>query len=61
MRESVTRCEAIVFQREQLRYTGRGKHGFERHYVKRQCRRRAKGHGLCRQHSLMPNILREAR
>lgn len=44
------RCEAIVYEREQLRYTGRGKNGFERHYIKRQCLRRAIAGGFCRQH-----------
>lgn len=43
-------CCAVVCEREQLRYTGRGKHGFERHYIHRQCMRRATGIVYCTQH-----------
>lgn len=43
-------CEAVVFTREQLRYTGRGKNGFERHHIRHQCKRLAVNGGYCKQH-----------
>jgi hypothetical protein len=43
-------CDAIVYVREQLRYSGRGRSGFERYYEQRPCKRRPIANGLCRQH-----------
>jgi hypothetical protein len=45
-----TRCQAAVYHREQLRYTGRGTSGFERYYVTARCRRKAIKNGWCWQH-----------
>lgn len=44
------RCKETVYVREQLRYTGRVKGGFERHYTQKQCSRPAQVNGLCWQH-----------
>jgi hypothetical protein len=44
------RCCFVMSVPEQLRRTGRGKSGFERHYVKQQCSRRAGESGYCWQH-----------
>jgi len=44
------RCEAFVHKRDPYRRTGRSKGGFEMHYTRAQCSRRAVAQGLCRQH-----------
>lgn len=44
------KCHERVYIREQLRYTGRGKGGFERHYNERQCNRKAQFGNYCWQH-----------
>lgn len=44
-------CEAVVYEPEQLRRTGRGPTGFDRYYTRRQCKRRAAANGRCWQHS----------
>jgi hypothetical protein len=43
-------CQAAVWHRDTYRYTGRGKTGFEMHYRREQCKRRAGSNGLCYQH-----------
>jgi hypothetical protein len=49
--ENSKQCEYIVYKRDTLRYTGRTKSGFEVHYTKRQCSRKAKdGCKYCAQH-----------
>lgn len=44
------RCNAQIYKRDTLRYTGRVKGGFEMHYRKDQCSRRATKDGRCWQH-----------
>ena len=34
-------CQCILFERDTLRYTGRGKYGFQMHYRQRKCKRKA--------------------
>lgn len=51
MKLSEGRCEAAVYERDTLRYSGRGRNGFEMHYRKRHCRRVAKYNGYCWQHA----------
>lgn len=46
------RCEAIVYHRDCYRYTGRGPSGFEMHYKKDRCKRRAVNDGFCKQHQV---------
>jgi len=46
-------CKAIVSHRDTYRYTGRGKTGFELHYRRRQCKRKALVNGYCYQHQWM--------
>lgn len=46
----MTRCKAMIYVRDTYRYTGRGPHGFEMHYRKRQCSRPAGPQGYCWQH-----------
>lgn len=43
-------CVAAVWKRDCYRRTGRGPTGFEMHYTKEQCRRRATNDGRCWQH-----------
>ncbi len=46
------RCEALVYERNTYRYTGRTRSGFEMHYNERQCKRKVRsGQRLCAQHS----------
>lgn len=46
------RCDAVVYKRDAFRYTGRSKNGFEMHYTKDQCSRRATcPDGFCKQHA----------
>jgi hypothetical protein len=50
--EQVTpQCLGTVYVPEQLRYTGRSKSGFERHHVKRQCKRRGHYASYCKTHA----------
>lgn len=44
------KCIAVTYKRDTLRYTGRGKGGFEMHYIKTQCSRNATKDGFCWQH-----------
>lgn len=44
-------CAAIVYKKDTLRYTGRGKSGFEMHYDKMRCKRRAIQGKYCWQHA----------
>lgn len=48
---TVERCAAAVWKRDTYRYTGRSKGGFEMHYNRKQCSRRAVTNGLCSQHA----------
>lgn len=48
---SSKQCREIVHIPEQLRRTGRGPSGFERHYIRRQCARPIKNHRHCWQHA----------
>lgn len=56
------RCNCTVHRRDTYRYTGRGKGGFEMHYLNGRCSRKAKEGDLCRQHAKMEregwNLLR---
>ena len=48
------RCQASVFHRDQLRYTGRGVNGFEMHFNEEQCKLPASsgpGGDYCRHHA----------
>lgn len=45
------RCAATVYVRDTYRRTGRGKTGFEMHYTKRQCKRKAGVGQFCHQHA----------
>ena len=51
--ENDHQCEATVYVRDTLRYSGRGKSGFEMHHTKRNCRRPARGTRFCWQHRWM--------
>ncbi len=51
------KCEAVVWKRDVLRYTG-GKQKFQMHYNRKQCSRNAAKDGLCWQHLQRPNVLR---
>jgi hypothetical protein len=53
------RCEQIVYVPDQLRYTGRGRSGFEMHYNRRRCKRTATSGSYCWQHR-MAHLAREA-
>jgi len=44
------RCSYIVYIRDTYRYTGRGKNGFEMHFNKRECKRKATHGDKCWQH-----------
>jgi hypothetical protein len=44
-------CKETVFRRDTYRRTGRGKGGFELHYVRGQCARPATNGGYCWQHA----------
>lgn len=44
-------CATYVWVRDCYRRTGRGKTGFEMHYIKRRCKRSACVGDWCRQHS----------
>lgn len=48
--QKIPRCTATVWRREQYRYTGRSKSGFEMHYESHQCGNRAIAGGRCRRH-----------
>ena len=56
------RCQAQVWKRDTYRRTGRTKSGFEMHYNRCQCVRKAKTDGLCAQHAKLAasgvNVLR---
>jgi hypothetical protein len=43
-------CRAVVWRHDVPRYTGRGPGGFEMHYNKTQCKRKATHNGYCWQH-----------
>ena len=47
------RCKQTVYIRDQYRRTGRGKSGFEMHYITRQCKKIAVNGTLCQQHRNM--------
>lgn len=44
------RCSAAIYKRDTYRYTGRSKSGFEMHYNRQQCSRKATKDGRCWQH-----------
>jgi hypothetical protein len=44
------RCREVVYVRDTYRYTGRGRSGFELHYTRKRCSRKAKYDGYCWQH-----------
>lgn len=53
VRKDETLCQAVVSVRDTYRSTGRGKGGFELHYLRRACQRRVKpGERYCWQHRL---------
>jgi len=43
-------CKMMVYVRDTYRRTGRGPSGFELHYERRQCKRKAQPNGYCWQH-----------
>ena len=48
------KCKAVVWKRDTYRRTGRGRTGFELHYSRCQCSRRANdATGYCGQHFKM--------
>lgn len=53
MIRKIPRCQSVVYKRDTLRYSGRTKSGFEMHYRRCQCQRRATdSRGLfCWQHA----------
>jgi len=50
MTNNDNQCKAIVGHRDTYRRTGRGKTGFELHYRRKQCKRKAMDNGYCWQH-----------
>lgn len=48
--EAQGRCAAAVFIKDTYRRTGRGRHGFEMHYDRERCLRRATHGEWCWQH-----------
>ena len=44
------RCKAEVLHRDTYRRTGRTPSGFELHYNRKQCKRKARSSGFCWQH-----------
>lgn len=44
-------CRAHIYVRDTYRRTGRGKTGFELHYARKQCARKAGACGYCWQHA----------
>lgn len=46
-------CNAIIYKKDCYRRTGRGKTGFEMHYSRCQCSRRAVVGDMCKQHAKM--------
>ncbi|MDB5437971.1 MAG: hypothetical protein JWM33_398 [Caulobacteraceae bacterium] len=50
-------CRAVVWKKDTMRRTGRGKYGFEMHYIKAHCTRLSRcADGVCLQHARMPNV-----
>ncbi len=49
--EREERCQAAVYKRDTYRRTGRGSSGFEMHFKRCRCERRAVTDGLCKQHA----------
>lgn len=49
----IPRCRCAIYRRDVPRYTGRGRGGYEMHYTKRQCSRKATNEAgtLCTQHA----------
>ena len=47
------RCNARIWKRDTYRRTGRGPTGFEMHYNKCRCTRKASHDDLCRQHAVI--------
>jgi hypothetical protein len=45
------RCRVVIYKRDTYRRTGRTKSGFEPHYTKEQCSRRATSGSRCWQHA----------
>jgi hypothetical protein len=45
------RCREIIYVADTYRRTGRGKTGFEMHYIRRQCGRKPGANGYCWQHA----------
>jgi len=50
--QSASRCEAVVYHRDQYRVCRDGKRHFRMHYTKSRCSRKAVESGLCRQHHM---------
>ena len=46
----MSQCKKMLYVRDTYRRTGRGKSGFEMHYSRQQCSRKAKPNGYCWQH-----------
>lgn len=49
-RDGCHRCREYVYVRDTYRYTGRTKSGFELHYTRKRCSRKAGADGYCWQH-----------
>lgn len=48
-KQNAAQCDAAVWKRDTLRYTG-GRHRFKMHYTRKRCKRSAKEDGRCWQH-----------
>ena len=46
----MSQCKEMVYVKDVYRRTGRGPSGFEMHYNRQQCKRKAKPNGYCWQH-----------
>jgi len=51
MMERDEQCQEYVYHRDCYRRTGRGPTGFEMHYNRERCKRRARNSGYCWQHA----------
>lgn len=53
MTDPAKNCRATVWHRDTYRYTGRGDSGFEMHYTRAKCKRKARENGYCWQHQYL--------
>ena len=55
------KCNAVIYKRDTYRYTGRGRNGFEMHYTRLRCSRKASHGEWCWQHKNGYSLKYEAR